>query len=94
MPGINVRHQAIAQAVVAGKDRLRFRPVRPEFVRVRRACSVQTENRAKSSVLEPANEKLAISRIVRIADDEAANVRGPIRYAGKFEVQAWREFGV
>ena len=85
---INVRHQAVAQAVEAGENLLRVGPIGPDLVCVSRARAVDAEDRAERAVLEPAHEELAIGGIIRIADDEAADVGRPVRETGEFEIEA------
>src|ERR1700686_383916 len=48
---------------------------------------MQPENGAECAVFEPADEQLAIRGIVRIADDEAADIGGPIRDPGDFKIE-------
>jgi hypothetical protein len=48
---------------------------------------VDAENRAEGSVLKPADEQLAVGRVVRMAENEATNVRRPVGNPGKREVQ-------
>src|SRR5215469_9469471 len=52
---------------------------------------MHTENRTEGSKLEPANEQLAVRRIVGIPTDKPANVGRPVGKTGKFKVQTRRD---
>ena len=49
---------------------------------------MHAEDGAESSVFKPAHEQLAIGRVVGVAEDETADVRGPVRNSGEHKVKS------
>src|SRR6516165_4873321 len=51
---------------------------------------MQPEDRSEGLELEPANEQLAIGRVIRIAVDKATDIRRPVGKTGELEIQSRR----